>query len=330
MSISSEPDEAPEISIVLPTYDRPAALAHCLEALFLQQTSHTFEVLVIDNHPSSGLTAPLIARFPQVVWTQEPVAGLSQARNRGIASARGTILVTTDDDVLPPFDWLERLTAPLFAARLDPASRLAATTGEILPLKIQTPAEVLFEAYGGLRHGPVPATFDAAWMAQWRVGFPQLWRIGTTANAAFLASALPSPPFDTLLGAGTAAGAREDIYCFNRLLQADYQIQYQPDAVVYHAHREHMDDLIRQLCAYRRGETAFLALILRRHRDLRTLGQALLWIPFWRARLLLAELSRRLTGRRRFSLRIFWLETLAYLRGPSTLRRPIAKQKLHT
>jgi glycosyltransferase involved in cell wall biosynthesis len=324
MNRPSEHDEPPAISIVLPTFDRPDALARCLDALLLQNTPHSFEIIVVDNHPQSALTTPFIPSYPTVHWLQEPVAGLSQARNHGIAAARGRIIVTTDDDVLLPPDWLDRLTAPLFAAEADPASPLAAVTGNCLPLKVETPAEALFEAYGGLQHGNTPATFDAAWMAQWRVGFPHLWRIGTTANAAFLASALRDPrigPFETLLGAGSPAGAYEDLYCFYLLLRAGYRIQYLPEAAVRHAHRDNLPALIRQLCAYRRGETAFLALILERHRDLRTLGQALLWIPQWRARLLLGELLRRLTGRRCFSFRVFWRETLAYFQGPSALRR---------
>jgi glycosyltransferase involved in cell wall biosynthesis len=322
-------DTAPEISVIVPTFDRPEAIERCIAALLAQRTEHAFEIVVVDNHPHSGSTAACAARFPSVRFIPEPTPGLSQARNTGLHAARGHILVTTDDDVLTPPDWLQTLTAPLFQALFDPTSTLAATTGNCLPVKIETPAEVLFEAYGGLRHGDTPATFDAHWMTQWRIGFPHLWRIGTTANAAFLASALRqlSPPktqlapFDTLLGAGTPAGAWEDIDCFYRLLLAGYRIDYIPQAAVLHAHREQLDALTRQLCAYRRGETAFLTLILLRHRDLRALGQAFLWIPYWRLRLLLRELALRARGKRCFPFRLLWTENLAYLAGPSALWR---------
>jgi hypothetical protein len=162
-------------------------------------------------------------------------------------------------------------------------------------------------------------SFDAAWTAQWNIAFPQLWRIGTTANAAFLASVLHDPRvglFETRLGVGSPAGAWEDMYCFYRILLAGYRIDYLPSAELRHAHRETMYDLTRQLCAYRRGETAFLTMILLRHRDIRALGQALLWIPYWRLRLLLEELGRRTVGRRRFPLCLLWQESVAYLAGP--------------
>jgi glycosyltransferase involved in cell wall biosynthesis len=300
---------------VISTFDRPAALTQCLRALLLQQTPHRIEIVVIDNHPQSGITMPLVAQFPTVRWLQEPAAGLSRARNLGIAAAHGAIIVTTDDDVLPPPDWLEHLTGPFFVGD----TNLAATTGNCLPYKVETEAEVVFEAYGGLQHGDRPTSFDAVWMAQWHIAFPQLWRIGTTANAAFLASVLRDPRvglFETRLGVGSPAGAWEDIYCFYRILRAGFRINYLPDAELLHAHRERMSDLTRQLCAYRRGETAFLTMILLRHRDLRALGQAFLWIPYWRLRLLLEELSRRIIGRRRFPLRLLLRESLAYLAGP--------------
>jgi glycosyltransferase involved in cell wall biosynthesis len=306
--------DAPQISIVLASFHRPEALTRCLEALQQQVCPHSFEIVLVDNHPTATTTALLGARFPEVRWLHEPVAGLSRARNRGVDAARGEVIVTTDDDVVPPPDWLAVLTAPLFTG--DPT--LAATTGNCLALKIETPAEALFEAYGGLRHGDLPASFDARWLAQWRVTFPQLWRIGTTANAAFRTAALRDPrvgPFDVDLGVGSPAGAWEDLYAFYRILQAGYRIDYLPAAQLLHAHRETMPELTRQLRGYRRGETSFLVMMLLRHRDYRALGQLLFWIPRWRLSLLLGELARRLAGRRRYSLRLFWDESLAYFAG---------------
>ena len=65
----------PEISIVIATYDRPIALARCLESLLLQSSKRSFEIIVVDNHPQSGLTAPLIDRFASVRWYTQPVRG---------------------------------------------------------------------------------------------------------------------------------------------------------------------------------------------------------------------------------------------------------------
>ncbi len=304
----------PAISIVLCTYDRPASLARCLTSLLAQQIAHPFEILVVDNHPQSGLTP----RHPGVRWLEEPTPGLSHARNRGILAAQGAIIVTTDDDVVAPPDWLERLTRPLFD------SSVAAVTGNCLAARLETEAEALFEAYGGLRHGDTPADFDRAWLDTWRLTFPQLWRIGTTANAAFRASLFRDPSiglYDPRLGAGSPTGAWEDLYAFYRMLRAGHRIAYRPEACLRHFHRDTLDGLSRQLCGYRRGETAFLVLVLLRHGDLRALGQLCLWIPWWRAILLAQEAGRRLRGRRQFPFRLLAAETLAYLQGPWSLWR---------
>jgi GT2 family glycosyltransferase len=314
LSKSSDFDESPEISVVISSFDRPVALARCLDALLLQEASHTFEIIVVDNHPKSGATSNISTQFSGVRWLQEAVPGLSRARNRGVDAARGVVIVTTDDDVIPAPQWIEQLTAPLFEERGP-----AVTTGNCLAWKVETEAEALFEAYGGLQHGNLPQCFDRQWMEQWKIGFPQLWRIGTTANAAFRTSVLRDlrvGPFETRLGAGSRAGAWEDLYSFYRILNAGYRICYLPEASLLHAHREQISDLSKQLCAYRRGETAFLTMMLTRHKDLRAVGQMVLWIPYWRLRLLIAELGRRLRGSSRYSLRLFLREWVSYLAGP--------------
>jgi glycosyltransferase involved in cell wall biosynthesis len=315
--------EVPAISVVIATFDRPAALARCLDSLLAQQTSRPYEIVVVDNHPQSGKTAATVAKYPQVRWYEESIAGLSRARNRGISVARGPVIVATDDDVIAPPDWIERLTEPLFDENL---KDVAATTGNCLPWKVETEAELIFEAYGGLQHGHEPAEFDERWMSKWRICFPQLWRIGTTANAAFRASLFRKPAvglFEITLGAGSPAGAWEDLYGFYRILRAGYKIRYLPEACLKHVHRETMGELSKQLHGYRRGEASFLTLMLVRHHDLRALGQFLIWIPRWRFSLLVKELGRRLTGKRLFPLSLLLSESLAYLRGPWSLWRGI-------
>lgn len=316
----TEARQVPDISVIVATFDRPVALTRCLDSLLNQKLTRSFEIVVVDNHPQSGLTTPVAERFPMVRWLEEPVAGLSMARNAGIKRAQGAVLVTTDDDVVAPPGWLERLTTPLFEDENPPA----ATTGNCLPWKVETEAEALFEAYGGLRHGDKAFEFDRQWVKRRRLWFPQVWRIGSAANAAFRASLFQQQSiglFEIRLGTGTPAGAWEDLYLFYRILNAGYRIRYLPEAQLEHAHREDLAALNRQLCAYRRGETAFLTLVLIRHRDLRTLGQALFWIPQWRVALLLREIGRRLRGRRRFLFRLICAETLAYLAGPWSLWR---------
>ena len=312
----AEGEPRPEISILLPTCDRSALLERCLDALLRQRTTRTFEVIVIDNATHSGHASESVTRFPRVRLITEPRRGLSYARNAGIRAARGEIVAFTDDDTQAAPDWLENLVAPFFAR-----AEVASVTGQTLPLKLETEAERLFEAYGGLGCGKDPAEFNFGWLSSkvWRL---PLWQIGTTANAAFRASVFRHPAVGLMeerLGAGSPVGAWEDLYLFYRILRARYVIVYQPSAKVRHAHRQNLTELSEQLQAYRRGEVAFCLLSLKREREWRALLHLVLWIPYWRATQLFGELLRRVHGQKLFRLPMLLREWCAYLQGPPAL-----------
>ena len=101
----------PLVSVILPAYDSHATLAGCLAALE-RQTFRGFEVLVIDSGPDPTSERLAAERFPWVRFERSarrlfPHAG----RNRGVALARGELLVFTDPDIYAPPEWLERLVA---------------------------------------------------------------------------------------------------------------------------------------------------------------------------------------------------------------------------
>lgn len=306
----------PDVSILLPTRDRVALLAKCLGALLSQRTGQTFEVIVIDNAPEPGYSSNVVIHVPEVRTVIEPRQGLSYARNAGIRAARGRILVFTDDDAQPELDWLENLTRP-FSER----PNVVAVTGRTLPLKLETEAERLFEAYGGFDSGKLLAEFDIKWLIAmpWRL---PLWQVGTTANAAFRKEIFQRPGIgllDERLGAGSPVGAWEDLYLFYRILRAGHTILYQPSAQIRHMHRQSLAELSKQLEAYRRGEVAFCLLSLNNEREWRALSHLMIWIPYWRITQLLGELLRRLRGKKRFRFSIFLREWLAYVKGPFAL-----------
>jgi glycosyltransferase involved in cell wall biosynthesis len=95
-------------SVVIPTYNRHATLRQTLQAV-LAQTHPDFEVIVVDDGSTDATPAMLPAEFPTVRHYCQANAGPAAARNRGIAEATGEIIAFTDDDCLPPPDWLARL-----------------------------------------------------------------------------------------------------------------------------------------------------------------------------------------------------------------------------
>lgn len=67
-----------------------------------------WEVLIVDNG-SMGETATVVELFVHALpirLVAEPIAGISHARNRGTAEARGRYICWTDDDVLLDRSWL--------------------------------------------------------------------------------------------------------------------------------------------------------------------------------------------------------------------------------
>ncbi len=95
-------------SIVIPTHNRVETLRQTLRAA-TTQTYDDYEVLVVDDGSSDG-TADIVAReFPTVRLIRQPNRGPAAARNQGIQESTGEIIAFTDDDCVPPPDWLTRL-----------------------------------------------------------------------------------------------------------------------------------------------------------------------------------------------------------------------------
>jgi glycosyltransferase involved in cell wall biosynthesis len=105
----------PDVTVVIPTHDRCALLALTLRSV-LWQRDVDLEVVVVDDG-SSDDTAAMVAGLddPRVRLVRHATAqGVSAARNRGIAEARGAWVAFLDDDDL----WApDKLARQLGAAR---------------------------------------------------------------------------------------------------------------------------------------------------------------------------------------------------------------------
>jgi len=304
------------VSVIVPTRDRPEDLRACLAPLVEQETGREIEIVVVDNNPASGLTPPVVAEFPGVVLVDEERAGRSYASNKGFAVAKGEILVSMDDDMVAPPDWLEKLLAPF--SRGD----VAAVTGNTLPLELETRAQRLFELYGGFWRGVAGKEADAAWFNSFRRRAVPTWELGGTGNSAFRASLLDHPhvgPMEESLGAGMPTGTGEDIYLFYRVMKAGYTVVYEPSAYAWHRHRRGMDALKRQVRGYSKGHVAYHLLTLLRDRDHRAAGDLFVRLPRWRLRQLARYAKRRVLRRERYPLSLILTETSGNLAGPLSL-----------
>lgn len=98
-------------SIVIATHNRASDLRGTLASLATLVTRDSWEVIVVDNNctdDTPGVVREATVSFPVPLrYAFESVPGRCAALNTGIAMAEGEVIVTTDDDVRVPTDWLE-------------------------------------------------------------------------------------------------------------------------------------------------------------------------------------------------------------------------------
>ncbi|NOT64033.1 MAG: glycosyltransferase [Acidobacteria bacterium] len=108
----------PEVTVIIPTRNRPRELAACLTALQAQTfPADKFEVLVCDDGSTEELKS-IVASFEPVLnlrYLSQPQKGPAAARNLGIRHAQAVLVAMTDSDTLPQRDWLEKLVEALNA-----------------------------------------------------------------------------------------------------------------------------------------------------------------------------------------------------------------------
>lgn len=104
----------PRISIIIPVYNAEKFLPECLDSV-LRQDYPSFELLLIDDGSTDG-SGEIADRYAEkdsrIVVVHQPNTGVSAARNRGVAEARGEYIafVDADDRVTPSY--LSHLLSP--------------------------------------------------------------------------------------------------------------------------------------------------------------------------------------------------------------------------
>lgn len=103
--------ELPFVSVVIPNFNGKPLLAICLGAMQRQTyPPDRFEVIVVDDASSDGSVEYLANQYPEVrVVALARNSGFVAACNRGVAMARGDILVLLNNDTEAEPGWMEAL-----------------------------------------------------------------------------------------------------------------------------------------------------------------------------------------------------------------------------
>lgn len=143
------------ISIVVPAYNAASVIGRCIDSVF-RQTYPDFELLIIDDG-STDKTAEIVAakaaQDTRIHLIRQGNAGVSSARNTGIAAASGELLCFIDCDDTVSANYLETL--------------LALYSPDVLPV-----IDVVRSDRDGSALSPMPETFtlDGDWVDSYFCG----------------------------------------------------------------------------------------------------------------------------------------------------------------
>lgn len=226
-------DEAPVLTVVVATRDRPAALASCLGALWVEREGIPLEILVVDDGSSDASSVARAVngvRGARVV-RQRP-SGVAAARNTGAHAARAQFIAFTDDDCVVQTGWASALLERLHAgAEVVAGSTAAGRDDDALAVASQLVSNAVFDHV-------VPPSAPAS-------------------NVACRRELVLRIPFDESY---SRAGDERDWY--ERLAADGHAIVYEPQAIAHHYPEPRLGAFWLKHVAYGRAAFRFR----RRHR----------------------------------------------------------------
>ena len=216
----------PSLTVAVCTKDRSDDLENCLRQLLKIRSEYpeqNIDVVVIDNAPTTERTRDLVAAQPDVRYSLEPKEGLNFARNRALQISTAEIIAFIDDDVTIDHGWFDGLR---YALSQHPDA--AAFTGLVLPVELNTNAQILFERRGGFQRNFYSKRYGA--ILPGHQSYPCVGgKFGTGCNMAIRRSVLLRlGGFDEALDTGQALPGGGDTDILYRIIRAGHALVYEP------------------------------------------------------------------------------------------------------
>ncbi len=236
----------PRVSVVVCAYNAADTIEDNLASLE-QLTYPDYEIILV-NDGSRDATGEIGRRHPRVRVIDTPNAGLSAARNVGLAEATGQIVAYTDADTRVDRDWLTYLVQPFLTSDV-----VGSGGPNVVPPDDPPMAQSIARAPGG----PTHVLLDDR-IAEHVPGCNMAFR-----REALLAVGGFNPVY---LRAG------DDVDVCWRLQARGWKIGFASSALVWHHHRASVTAYWRQQVGYGEGETWLMA-----HHPEKFLDGRMLW-----------------------------------------------------
>jgi len=203
-------------SVIIPAYNAEETIEQCLTALMKQSIARdSYEVIVVDDG-STDRTGDVVKQFP-VKYIKQQNQGPATARNRGAREAKGEIILFTDADCVPEYNWIEEMVKPfndpeVMAVKGAYKTRQKALTARFAQIEFEERFEMLKKA----------ETIDM--VDTYSAGYRK---------SVFLSFGGFDPSFPV--------ANNEDTELSYKISKAGYKMVFNPEAIVYHLN--HPDSL---------------------------------------------------------------------------------------
>jgi glycosyltransferase involved in cell wall biosynthesis len=234
----------PDVSVVIPTYNRVDRLRRVLDALEHQTYPHDrFEVVVVSDGSTDGTDAFLesVESTYRIRWFRHPNAGPGATRNRGVSEAQGALVLFVDDDIIA--------TPPLVARHVADHERLG--PGHVVIGPMLTPDDgfrmspwirweqaMLYKQYDALERGEYGATDRQFYTGNASVGRRELLALG---------------------GFDVTFRRAEDVELARRMSDAGLRFAFDREAIGYHYAERSFTSWLQIARDYGANEVAFAA-----------------------------------------------------------------------
>ncbi|MBW3632377.1 MAG: glycosyltransferase family 2 protein [Chloroflexi bacterium] len=213
----------PGASIIIPVHNKATITRQCLDALLAESDDGIDREIVVVDDGSADTTPTVLTGYGDRIRVirHDLAVGFAGACNAGVASATGEFLVLLNNDTVPTTGWLSALVA---YAEQHP---MAAVVGA----KLLFPNDTIQHAGVAIGLDALPHHIYAGFPAEHpATSVSRPFQVVTAACALFRRG-----PWQELGGLDTAfLNGWEDVdYCL-RAGEADYEIHYCAESVVYH------------------------------------------------------------------------------------------------